>query len=315
MRTLFVVLLLSTVCLAQQTGSTTMSTQSLDGIRAFVRISDSLGTSGQPKPEQFPLIKDAGYRVVINLAPSDARDAVKEEQQIVEGLGLKYIHIPVIWTEPKPEDAEKFFVAMKANKDQKVFVHCIANMRVSAFTYLYRTMQLGVSEDAAQKDLQKIWTPSEPWQKFINTVKAQQQIGSAGSSGVKKTFINPDGVSKSPYYTHAVSVEGGKTIHISGQVALNAEGQIVGKGDLRAQTVQAFENLKLVLQAAGASFNDVIKINTYVVNLKPEGIAAIREVRTKYLPTTNPPASTLVGVQALFREDVLIEIEAVAVIK
>jgi len=312
MRTLFVLFLFSTFCLAQQTGSTAMSTQSLDSIRAFARISDSLGTSGQPKPEQFPLIKEAGYRVVINLAPSDARDAVKEEQQIVEGLGLKYIYIPVVWMEPKPEDAEKFFAAMKANQDQKVFVHCIANMRVSAFTYLYRTTQLGVSEEAAQKDLQKIWTPSGTWQQFINTVKTGQ---TPSSSGVKKTFINPDGVSRSPYYSHAVVVEGGRTIHISGQVALDAKGQIVGRGDLQAQTVQAFENLKLVLQAAGANFGDIVKINTYVVNLKPEGVATIREVRTKYLPTTNPPASTLVGVQALFREDVLIEIEAFAVVK
>ena len=306
-------MLFSTVCLAQQTGAP--ATNSVEGIRAFVRISDSLGTSGQPKPEQFSTIKDAGYRVVINLAPSDVRDAVKEEQQIVEGLGLKYIYIPVVWAEPKVEDAEKFFAAMKAHKDQKVFVHCIANMRVSAFTYLYRTTQLGVGEEDARKDLQKIWTPSGAWQQFINTVKTQQQPGSGASSGVKKAFLNPDGVAKSPYYTHAVAVEGGKTIYISGQVALNAEGQIVGKGDLRAQTVQVFENLKLVLQAAGAGFGDIVKLNTYVVNLKPEGVAAIREVRTKYLPTTNPPASTLVGVLALFREDVLIEIEAVAVIK
>lgn len=310
MRTFCFLMLFTSLCLAQQAGAP--SVNSVEGIRAFVRISDSLGTSGQPKPEQFSTIKDAGYRVVINLAPSDVRDAVKEEQQIVEGLGLKYIYIPVVWAEPKLEDAEKFFAAMKANKDQKVFVHCIANMRVSAFTYLYRTTQLGVSEEAAQKDLQKIWMPGGTWQQFINTVKAQQ---ASSSSGVKKTFFNPDGVSKSPYYSHAVTVEGGKTIHISGQVALDVKGQIVGKGDLRAQTVQAFENLKLVLQAAGATFSDVVKINTYVVNLKPEGVVAIREVRTKYLPATNPPASTLVGVHALFREDVLIEIEAIAVIK
>ncbi|HMX30461.1 MAG TPA: sulfur transferase domain-containing protein, partial [Blastocatellia bacterium] len=235
MRTFCFLMLFSTLCLAQQTG--TPATSSVEGIRAFVRISDSLGTSGQPKPEQFATIKDAGYRVVINLAPSDVRDAVKEEQQIVEGLGLKYIYIPVVWAEPKVEDAEKFFAAMKAHKDQKVFVHCIANMRVSAFTYLYRTTQLGVSEEDARKDLQKIWTPSGTWQQFISTVKAQQQSGSSFSGSVKKTFINPDGIAKSPYYSHAVAVEGGKTIYISGQVALNAEGQLVGKGDLRAQTV------------------------------------------------------------------------------
>jgi len=132
---------------------------------------------------------------------------------------------------------------------------------------------------------------------------------------VEKRFINPDGVSKSPGYSHAVSIAGGKTIFVSGQVALNSKGELVGGGDLRAQTVQAFENMKLVLSAAGASFADVVKFSYFVKNYDPSKVSIIREVRDTYLPKDQPrPASTLVGVQSLFRDDVLIEIEAIAVV-
>ena len=111
-----------------------------------------------------------------------------------------------------------------------------------------------------------------------------------------------------------VSVTGGKTIYVSGQVSVNERGEVVGKGDLRAQTVQVFENIKQALAAAGATFRDVLKSNLYVVGLKPEHVAMIREVRSRYFDATHPPASTLVGVAALVGADWLIEIEVVAVI-
>lgn len=110
-------------------------------------------------------------------------------------------------------------------------------------------------------------------------------------------------------------VTDGKLIFISGQISVNAKGETVGKGDVRAQTIQVFENIKLQLAQAGASFTDVIKLNYYVVNYKPEDGAMIREVRKKFLSATAPPASTLVGVSALFSPDYLIEIEAIAAVK
>jgi enamine deaminase RidA (YjgF/YER057c/UK114 family) len=127
-------------------------------------------------------------------------------------------------------------------------------------------------------------------------------------------FINPKDLHPPGSYTHVVSVNQGKLVFVSGQVALNKEGAIVGKGDLRVQATQVFENLKTALAAAGASFSDVIKMNTYVVNCKPTDVAAIREIRNKYIAKERPPASTLVGVQALAREDFLIEIEVVATV-
>lgn len=130
-----------------------------------------------------------------------------------------------------------------------------------------------------------------------------------------KQHINPDGVNKPKTYSQVVKVNGGSMIFTSGIVADDVNGNIIGKGDLKAQVKQAFENLKIVLAAAGAEFKDVVKMTYYVVNYKPEQIPMIREVRANYLPTENPPASTLVGVQSLFNADVLIEIEAVAVVK
>jgi len=128
-------------------------------------------------------------------------------------------------------------------------------------------------------------------------------------------FINPFGT-KPPGYTHVVVVNGpGKTIYISGQVPVNATGEIVGMGDLKKQVTQVYENLKIALKAAGATFDDVVKMNTYVVNYKPDDVSIIREVRSQYLSRENPPASTLAGVQALYHPDILIEIEAIAVIK
>jgi enamine deaminase RidA (YjgF/YER057c/UK114 family) len=127
-------------------------------------------------------------------------------------------------------------------------------------------------------------------------------------------FLNPSTLCSTFGWTHVVSVTGGKTIYVSGQVSVNERGDVVGKGDLRAQTVQVFENIKQALAAAGATFRDVLKSNLYVVGLKPEHVAMIREVRSRYFDATHPPASTLVGVAALVGADWLIEIEVVAVI-
>lgn len=139
--------------------------------------------------------------------------------------------------------------------------------------------------------------------------------GPQSSAEPRKQFIQPEGLSKPTTYTHVVSVQGGRTLFISGQVASNARGEIVGKGDLRAQTTQVFENLKTALAAAGGTWNDVVKINWYVVGFQPEMLPVLREVRAKYVNAAQPPASTLVGVTALANPDFLIEVEAVAVVK
>ena len=126
--------------------------------------------------------------------------------------------------------------------------------------------------------------------------------------------INPDGVSTPTGYTHVVVAEGRRIVFISGQIALDAKGNLVGEGDLARQAEQAYENLKACLASVGATFADVVKMTTYIVNYSPESRLAFRAMRERYLPAENPPAHTLIGVQALARPDFLIEVEAVAVV-
>jgi enamine deaminase RidA (YjgF/YER057c/UK114 family) len=145
---------------------------------------------------------------------------------------------------------------------------------------------------------------------------AVAQTGKApAAQAPEKEFLQPAGLNKTTSYTHVVTTRGGKMVFIAGQVAYNAQGEIVGKGDLRAQAMQVFENLKTALAAAGGTWNDVVKINWYIVGYKAEMLPVLRQVRGKYASATNPPASTLVGVEALANPDFLIEVEAIAVVK
>jgi len=140
----------------------------LEAIYNYLLLSDTLATSGQPTEEQIIDIAQAGFQVVVNLALADADYALKDEQASVEAQGMVYIHIPVIWKQPTPTDLQAFFKIMDDHKDQKVFVHCAANMRVSAFMALYRIKRLGWSAEEAYKDMYRIWTPDETWQGFID---------------------------------------------------------------------------------------------------------------------------------------------------
>ena len=127
-------------------------------------------------------------------------------------------------------------------------------------------------------------------------------------------YPHPQGIAINPAYSHVVVATGARTIYISGQVALDEHGAIVGAGDLAAQTTQVMRNLGLALAAAGASFADVVKITTYVVNYRPEQRAVLGQARAPFFAGRTPPASTLVGVAALAAPEWLVEIEAVAVI-
>ena len=143
----------------------------LENIYNYLKISDKIATAGQPSVEQFSHIKEAGYQVVINLALKDSSNALPNEKEIVEAQGMQYIHIPVIWENPTEDKFQEFIQVMKTNVDKKVFVHCAANKRVSAFIYLYRRSQEGVDEEIAKKDLHLIWVPNKVWQQFIKEIE------------------------------------------------------------------------------------------------------------------------------------------------
>jgi enamine deaminase RidA (YjgF/YER057c/UK114 family) len=115
-------------------------------------------------------------------------------------------------------------------------------------------------------------------------------------------------------FSHAVRQRGGDTLHLAGQVAMNNEGALVGPGDLVAQTRQVLANLRQVLEAAGATPANLVRLRTYVVNHSPDKLGpVIGEIKTFYAGTT-PAANTFIGVSMLARPEYLIEIEATAAI-
>ena len=125
-------------------------------------------------------------------------------------------------------------------------------------------------------------------------------------------FVKSENLPPSPGYSQAVEIRRGHIIYVAGQVALDRSGKVVGEGDMRAQAQQTFENLKAALEASGAKFENVVKLNYYVSDIAQ--LSVVREVRDKFINAVNPPASTAVEVKRLFREPFLIEVEAVAVV-
>jgi reactive intermediate/imine deaminase len=127
---------------------------------------------------------------------------------------------------------------------------------------------------------------------------------------VKRT--NPPALSTPTGYTHIVEVTGpNRTIYISGQIAFDKDGTLVGAGDMKAQAEQVFRNLETALKAAGAQFSDVVKMNSYITDMSK--VQAVRDVRAIYFKDATP-ASTFVEVKGLVRPDLLLEIEVVAVV-
>lgn len=124
---------------------------------------------------------------------------------------------------------------------------------------------------------------------------------------------NPPTMEKPPGYSHVVAIEGGaRIVFFAGQLGVDTSSAFAGgRGDFKAQTVQAFENLKSALTAAGAGFEHLVKINNFLVDIE-RNMAAFREVRDRYLVKSALPASTTIGVPALARPGALFEIEAVA---
>jgi enamine deaminase RidA (YjgF/YER057c/UK114 family) len=124
----------------------------------------------------------------------------------------------------------------------------------------------------------------------------------------------PEGLLHNPGFSQVVVASGTRTIYTAGQVSIDERGALVGAGDLTAQTAQAMHNVGLALAAGGATYADIVKITTYVVNYRPEHRAVIGKARAPFFASGTPPASTLVGVTALALPEWLVEIEAVAIV-
>ena len=133
----------------------------------------------------------------------------------------------------------------------------------------------------------------------------------AGASLAGVQHVNPPTLGAPHGYTHVVTVDGGRTVYIAGQVPLDPHGQLVGAGDFAAQVRQTFENLKMALAAGGANFSDIVEMTTYVTDMSQ--VDTYRKIRDEYMSGPMPTAS-LVEVKDLFRKDVMLEVSAVAVV-
>ena len=140
----------------------------LNQIFNYQKIDDQLSTSGQPSEGEFELIKGAGFQTVINLAPHDAENSLRDETGLLRSLSLDYVHIPVDFLKPNETDFSTFCNVLDNLREKKVWVHCAANMRVSAFLFRYRTEKMGVDRSLARHDLNRIWEPFDFWKPFMS---------------------------------------------------------------------------------------------------------------------------------------------------
>lgn len=144
----------------------------------FYPIEEGLETAGQVLPEHVAGLVEAEVRLVVNLATaSEERNA--SEGFLLTSEGISYVQIPVLWEQPTAEDLQLFFAVMDARGDRSTLVHCFANYRASAFTYLYRVLQLNVDEQEARKGLEAVWSEeafleSPQWRLFIDEQLAQR---------------------------------------------------------------------------------------------------------------------------------------------
>ena len=135
----------------------------------YLEVSDRITTSGQPSAEDFATIANSGYQTVINLALSSSDNALVHEGDIVTSLGMTYLHIPVQFDRPQPAQFELFAQVLQNQAENRVWVHCALNMRVSAFMYLYNILYRKLPETEAQQLLQRIWQPNPVWAQFIDS--------------------------------------------------------------------------------------------------------------------------------------------------
>src|SRR5450759_3815829 len=140
---------------------------SLSDICNYRAAAADLATSGQPTEQQLASIAAAGYSVVINLAlHDDPRYSLADEAGSVKSLGMEYVHIPVQFAAPTREDLTAFLDAMDRHRGRKIWVHCAANMRVTAFLGLYRVLRQGFEHGRAFELMNGMWQPNEVWARF-----------------------------------------------------------------------------------------------------------------------------------------------------
>jgi len=152
----------------------------MNDIYNYLSYHEKLSSSGMPNAEQMDSVAEAGVQLVINLAPHDVPNAVPNEKELVESLGMEYINIPVNWNTPTKDGLNIFMDAMDANMDKKIHVHCEANFRASGFILMYRVLRLGWKADDAFAVMHTVWDEDAypVWKMFIEDMLKRSEDGS-----------------------------------------------------------------------------------------------------------------------------------------
>lgn len=146
----------------------------------YIQIDELIATAGQPSEEQFREARDAGYEIVINLAPDGLETSLPGEDVLLDTLGIEYYHIPVAWADPQLAQLEQFEALMGSVAGRRTLVHCQANYRVTAFFAMYATAKLGWDDEQADTLIDRIWKSradfqmDETWKSFIAAARSRQ---------------------------------------------------------------------------------------------------------------------------------------------
>jgi protein tyrosine phosphatase (PTP) superfamily phosphohydrolase (DUF442 family) len=152
------------------------SAAELSEIRNYIEYSPTFSSAGQPSLEQLNDLKAAGFERVVYIAFGNSRGAIADEDAAVKELGMDYVQVPVIWDAPTKSDFYAFAGAMQREPGRKTLLHCQANYRASAFSFLYRVLYEGVSVADAKASMNTIWQPNETWKNLIFSVLEDNNI-------------------------------------------------------------------------------------------------------------------------------------------
>ena len=182
-------LVLATICLggcASPTNATDTSqtkaankisaTETQSDIYNYLAYSQAFASAGQPTEQQLLSSAEAGVERVIYLAFSDQERSLPAEDRVVKKLGMSYLQVPVDWRAPQPREYYLFAAAMQIEPERKTLLHCQANLRASAFAFLYRVLELGVPLREAKADMNQIWVPNGVWTQFILQVLKENDV-------------------------------------------------------------------------------------------------------------------------------------------
>ena len=149
----------------------------------FRQYSPTFASSGQPSKEQFAAIAENGFERIVYIAFTNNPNALTDADQVIKGLGMEYMHIPVDWNNPLASDFYAFADSLQRDTDKKTLLHCQVNARATAFSFLYRVIYEGADMAEAKADMNTVWQPNETWRDFIIAVLAENGLSAECEGG------------------------------------------------------------------------------------------------------------------------------------